>query len=68
MKLPERVARAGYSIEFKGLNHNMYVGENQFYDIYNLCSTNYPRDDAQGDTGGGDVFPAVQPAGLHHLR
>ena len=29
-------------IEFKGLNHNMYVGENQFFDTYNLCATNYP--------------------------
>ena len=33
---------ADYSIEFKGLNHNMYVGENQFYWMENLCATNYP--------------------------
>lgn len=29
-------------IEFKGYNHNLYVGENQFYDTKNLCATHYP--------------------------
>lgn len=29
-------------IEFKGYNHNLYVGENQFYDTGNLCATHYP--------------------------
>jgi hypothetical protein len=45
MKLPDlnSISRnADYSIEFKGLNHNMYVGENQFYWMENLCATNYP--------------------------
>ena len=45
MRLPELngIARSvDYSIEFKGINHNMFVGENQFYDTYNLCATNYP--------------------------
>ena len=45
MRLPE-LSGAGrsvdYASEFKGINHNLYVGENQFYDTYNLCSTNYP--------------------------
>ena len=31
-----------YQIEFKGYNHNLYVGEGQFYDTGNLCATNYP--------------------------
>jgi hypothetical protein len=31
-----------YQIEFKGYNHNLYVGEGQFFDTQNLCATNYP--------------------------
>lgn len=45
MRLPEinQVAMAAdYSIQFKGLCRKMYVGENQFYDMKNLCATNYP--------------------------
>ena len=45
MRLPElnSVARSiDHSIEFKGINHNLFVGENEFFDTYNLCSTNYP--------------------------
>lgn len=45
MKLPElnNISKsADYRIEFKGYNHNMYVGEDQFYDMQNLCATNYP--------------------------
>lgn len=45
MRLPvlSEVAKSrDYQIEFKGYNHNLYVGENQFYDTKNLCATNYP--------------------------
>lgn len=45
MILPELggVARsADYKIEFKGINHNLFVGEDNFWDTYNLCSTDYP--------------------------
>ena len=45
MRLPElnEIAKGvDYKIEFKGLDHNMYVGEGKFYDMQNLCATNYP--------------------------
>ena len=45
MRLPvlSEIAKSrDYQIEFKGYNHNMYVGETQFYDTKNLCATNYP--------------------------
>ena len=45
MRLPvlSEVAKSqDYQIEFKGYNHNLYVGENQFWDTKNLCATNYP--------------------------
>lgn len=29
-------------IDFRGLNHNLYVGENEFWWMENLCATNYP--------------------------
>ena len=31
-----------YRIDFKGLNHNLYVGEGEFWWTENLCATNYP--------------------------
>lgn len=45
MRLPalNRISKSrDYNIEFKGYNHNLYVGEGQFYDTQNLCATNYP--------------------------
>lgn len=45
MNLPElgSVAKGlDARIDFRGLNHNMFVGENEFYWMENLCSTNYP--------------------------
>ena len=45
MNLPylSEVAKSrDYQIEFKGLNRNLYVGENQFADTMNLCATHYP--------------------------
>lgn len=45
MRLPvlSEVAKSrDYRIEFKGYNHNLYVGEGQFFDTQNLCATNYP--------------------------
>lgn len=45
MQLPilSEVAKSrDYQIDFKGYNHNMYVNETQFYDMQNLCATNYP--------------------------
>lgn len=45
MNLPylSEVAKSrDYQIEFRGLNRNLYVGENQFTDTMNLCATHYP--------------------------
>ena len=45
MRLPEinGLSRSvDTNIEFRGINHNLFVGENEFFDTYNLCSTNYP--------------------------
>lgn len=45
MNLPglQAVAKnVDYRIEFKGLNHNLYVGEGEFWDTENLAATNYP--------------------------
>lgn len=48
MNLPELNTRgdsavsADYRIDFKGLNHNLYVGEGEFYNTENLAATNYP--------------------------
>lgn len=40
--LTEMTKSRDQQIEFKGYNHNLYVGENQFYDTGNLCATHYP--------------------------
>ena len=37
--LTEMTKSRDQQIEFKGYNHNLYVGENQFYDTGNLCAT-----------------------------
>lgn len=45
MRLPElnAVSRgADYRIEFRGLNRNLFVNENEFAATENLCATNYP--------------------------
>ena len=52
-----------YQIDFKGLNRNMYVPENQFYDTMNLCATNYPVMSPRAQRA--TVRTMTSPAGLH---
>lgn len=45
MRLPDlnAVSRGtDYKIEFRGLNLNLFVGEDEFAHMENLCATNYP--------------------------
>lgn len=41
-KLSEIKKSRDYQIEFRGLNHNYFVGENEFYNMKNLTSSYYP--------------------------
>lgn len=41
-KLTETKKSRDFQIEFRGLNHNYYVDEREFYDMENLSSTYYP--------------------------
>lgn len=65
MRLPvlSEVAKSrDYQIEFKGYNHNLFVGENQFYDTKNLCATNYPVMSPRAQRA--TVRTIAQPQGL----
>ena len=66
MRLPQLNAIAksvDYRIEFKGLNHNLYVGEGEFWDTLNLAATNYPVMTPRAARG--LVTTITEPQGLY---
>ena len=49
---------------FKGYNHNLRIGENEFYDMKNLTSSHYPTLAVRGRRGVYNTSSLINPQGL----
>ena len=49
---------------FKGYNHNLRIGENEFYDMKNLTSSHYPTLGVRGKRGVYNTSTPINPQGL----